>query len=217
MSFLRHEEIYPFDEGVIPQDHALPHRTDEFPAGYSSAGCTPAVPASASPAGSHLARQRLRCTIEFQRTAGSVLTVCLSPGDHPNDAIRIYQQAINLNRQQAHLSPWPPLNLGALLVKLGRLQEAQASFRESLRSDSQFPKAHYQMGLLLEKEKKSDEAIHELNLAARFDPTDPEPHYALAGLYQRLGVKERAEAEWKTFEKLKKDTPREPPFWKRCK
>jgi tetratricopeptide (TPR) repeat protein len=129
-----------------------------------------------------------------------------------DDAIRIYQQAINLNRQQAHLSPWPPLNLGTLLVKLGRLQEAQASLRESLRSDSQFPKAHYQMGLLLEKEKKSDEAIHELNLAARFDSADPEPHYALAGLYQRLGVKERAEAEWKTFEKLKKDAPREPPF-----
>jgi len=43
MSFLRHGEIYPFDEGVIAQDHALAHRTDEFPAGYSSAGCTPAV------------------------------------------------------------------------------------------------------------------------------------------------------------------------------
>ena len=43
MSFLRQGEIYPFDEGAIPEDHALPHRTDEFPAGYSLAGCTPAV------------------------------------------------------------------------------------------------------------------------------------------------------------------------------
>ena len=52
MSFLRHQEIYHFDEGAIPQDHALAHhRNDEFPAGYSSAGCSPAVPASASPAG----------------------------------------------------------------------------------------------------------------------------------------------------------------------
>ena len=32
------------------QDHALAHRNDEFPAGYSSAGCSPAEPASASPA-----------------------------------------------------------------------------------------------------------------------------------------------------------------------
>ncbi len=35
MSFLRHGEIYHFDEGAIPQDHALTHRNDEFPAGYS--------------------------------------------------------------------------------------------------------------------------------------------------------------------------------------
>src|SRR6266849_7987967 len=84
MSFLRHGEIYPFDEGAIPQDRALAHRLDEFRAGYSSAGCTPAEPASASPAGTQLAGQRLRCTIEFQRTADCLLTVCLSPGDHRN-------------------------------------------------------------------------------------------------------------------------------------
>jgi tetratricopeptide (TPR) repeat protein len=129
-----------------------------------------------------------------------------------DDAINIYQQAINLNRQQEHRSPWPPLNLGALLVKLGRLQEAEACLQESLRYDPQFPKAHWQMGLLLEKEKKYEGAIHELNLAAQFDHADPEPHYALGGLYQRLGDKAKAEAEWKTFEKLKKESPREPPF-----
>jgi hypothetical protein len=50
MSFSRHGEIYHFDEGAILADHALAHRTDEFPAGYSSAGGSPAVPASASPA-----------------------------------------------------------------------------------------------------------------------------------------------------------------------
>jgi hypothetical protein len=41
MSFLRHGEIYPFDEDAILHDRALPHRKDEFPAGYSWAGCTP--------------------------------------------------------------------------------------------------------------------------------------------------------------------------------
>jgi len=57
MSLLRHGEIYHFDEsasseGAIPADRALSHpRNDEFPAGYSSVGCSPAVPTSASPAG----------------------------------------------------------------------------------------------------------------------------------------------------------------------
>jgi len=84
MSFLRHGEIYHFDEGAISHDRAPAHRNDEFPAGYSLAGCTPAEPASASPAGRHLAGKPVRSTIEFQRTAGSVLTVCLSSGDNPN-------------------------------------------------------------------------------------------------------------------------------------
>src|ERR1019366_3784009 len=83
MSFLRHGEIYHFDEGVIPADHALAHRNDEFPAGYSLAGCTPAEPASASPAGPHLARKGFRGTMQFQRTVRSALTVCLPPGDNP--------------------------------------------------------------------------------------------------------------------------------------
>ena len=55
MSFFRQGEIYPcgegdYGEGATPKDHALAHRNDEFPAGYSSAGCSPAEPASASPA-----------------------------------------------------------------------------------------------------------------------------------------------------------------------
>ena len=89
MSFLRHGEIYHFDEGAIPADHALAHRNDEFPAGYSLAGCTPAEPASASPAGAHFASKRLRSTIQFQRTANSVLTVCLTPGDNPTPCLNI--------------------------------------------------------------------------------------------------------------------------------
>ncbi len=53
MSFLRHEEIYsPMSSmpGRPQPDRPRPHRFDEFPAGYSLAGCAPAWPASASPA-----------------------------------------------------------------------------------------------------------------------------------------------------------------------
>jgi len=83
MSFLRHGEIYHFDEGAIPADHALAHRNDEFPAGYSLAGCAPAEPAAASPAGAHLARKGFSITMQFQRTVRSALTVCLTRGDNP--------------------------------------------------------------------------------------------------------------------------------------
>ena len=76
-------EIYPFDEGAVALGRALAHRTDEFRAGYSLAGCTPAEPASASPADAHLARKRPGSTMEFHRTAKGVLTVCLTPRGQP--------------------------------------------------------------------------------------------------------------------------------------
>jgi putative transposase len=86
MSFLRHEEIYRPMRSVPGRPHPdrpRPHRFDEFPASYSLAGCAPALPASASPAEAHREAGRSGCTIEKQRTAGSVLTTCLTQGDNP--------------------------------------------------------------------------------------------------------------------------------------
>lgn len=51
MSFERHGEIYPNDKGADYNADAPAHHSDEFPAGYSLAGCSPALPAAASPAG----------------------------------------------------------------------------------------------------------------------------------------------------------------------
>ena len=85
MSFWRHREIYRSDwtrsvrerRSRRPRPH---HRSDEFPAGYSSAGCSPALPASASPTDHHFAvKSSYRSTV-LQRTVQSVLTVCVSLG-----------------------------------------------------------------------------------------------------------------------------------------
>ena len=93
MSFFRHEEIYrPMDNRNVPgrscQDRPRPHRYDEFPAGYSSAGCAPAEPASASPAEAHLAGIGPGSTIESQRTVNRLLTPCLTQGDNPKTKLR---------------------------------------------------------------------------------------------------------------------------------
>ena len=86
MSFLRHPEIYrpmwaSLWRSLGATTAAAPtHRLDEFPAGYSLAGCSPAEPASASPAGHQYAVQSFCRSRIFQRTANSVLTVCVSPG-----------------------------------------------------------------------------------------------------------------------------------------
>jgi hypothetical protein len=84
MSFPRHAEIYrPMWASLwrtlgATTAAAPAHRLDEFPAGYSLAGCAPAEPASASPAGNQYALQSFCRSRIFQRTANSVLTVCVS-------------------------------------------------------------------------------------------------------------------------------------------
>jgi hypothetical protein len=62
MSFFRHGEIYRSDErenknGERFSSRPPAHRADESPAGYSSASCSPAELASASPAGRHIERE----------------------------------------------------------------------------------------------------------------------------------------------------------------
>src|SRR5580658_6556579 len=82
MSFLRHSEIFPSDEGATQPGYALAHPLDEFPAGYSSAGWSPPEPASASPTGHQYAVISSCRSRTFHPTANSVLTACLSSGGH---------------------------------------------------------------------------------------------------------------------------------------
>lgn len=63
MSFFRHGEIYQSDgrrtsNGERLQRRPPAHRSDESPADYSSASCSPAELASASPAERHLEREK---------------------------------------------------------------------------------------------------------------------------------------------------------------
>jgi tetratricopeptide (TPR) repeat protein len=105
-----------------------------------------------------------------------------------------------LNREQRLHSPWPALNLGAFLFKLGRPDEAEVYLRESLQEDPRFPKAHFQLGLLLEKSGKYAEAVQELKQAAEIDPSYPEPCFALGRIYRRLGDEKSAQAAFQMFQ-----------------
>jgi hypothetical protein len=58
MSFFRHEEIFRSDVDFLKSGEAVEtaspaHRLDESPVGYSSVGCTPALPTSALPTEEH--------------------------------------------------------------------------------------------------------------------------------------------------------------------
>ena len=147
---------------------------------------------------------------EYMKTYDN-LGLCYEALGKYGEAIKTYQEAVRRNYQKASPSPWPPLNLGALLIKLQRLDEAEPLLRESLRYDPLFPQAHYQLGLLLEKQKKDSAAVEELRQAATLKPDYAEPHYVLGRIYRRQGDTKNAEAAWTTFQKLKKEDPKERP------
>src|SRR3982750_2687907 len=100
MSFFRHREIFRSDVMRSTREQrnrrSPPHRLDEFPVGYSSASCTPAALASASPTDIHSATPARRRPTSFQSTANSVLTFCVTPGDNRSWILHYYLQLFGI-------------------------------------------------------------------------------------------------------------------------
>jgi hypothetical protein len=100
MSFFRHGEIFRSDvmRSVRQRRNrrSPAHRLDEFPVDYSSASCTPAALASASPTGIHSATQTGCRHRSFQPTPNSVLTFCVTPGDNRKPESRIIGYSVEV-------------------------------------------------------------------------------------------------------------------------
>src|SRR5438270_11522066 len=111
---------------------------------------------------------RLRRVIELDPNmtrAYNNLGLCFDALGQFDDAIQNFTRAIELNRRQEQPSPWPPLKLAGSLISRNRLDEAVARLHEALTYNPKFPQAHYELGLVLEKEGKFKEAIVPLQRA----------------------------------------------------
>jgi tetratricopeptide (TPR) repeat protein len=127
-----------------------------------------------------------------------------------DEAIKSGEEALRLNRVRRLHSPWPALNLGLVLLRLDRLEEAEGLFRESAREDPRFAPAPYQLGVVLEKKGRDADAVAALGEAARLDPRYPEPHYVLARLYRRAGENEKADRALERFQQIKSANAKTP-------
>jgi tetratricopeptide (TPR) repeat protein len=132
------------------------------------------------------------------------LGLCYEALGRFDEALHSYEEAVRLNREDASPSPWPPLNMGLLLLRLNRVEEAEARLRESATVDPRFARARYHLGLALEKLERFGEAVPELEEAARLDPAYPEPQYALARVYRRAGEREKSARALRRFQELRK-------------
>jgi tetratricopeptide (TPR) repeat protein len=125
-----------------------------------------------------------------------------------DQAVASYREAIRLNREASVPSPWPPLNLGTLLTKMGDLKSAEEFLRDAIRYDPKLAKARYRLGMNLHQQHRDTEAIPELHMAADLDPSDPEPWYTLGRIYESRGDSGSAADVFRRFETLKKNQRR---------
>jgi tetratricopeptide (TPR) repeat protein len=101
-------------------------------------------------------------------------------------ALSAFKKAVSLNRSQAHPSPWPPHDLGYLLLRMDNTKDAEAAFRESLQYDPKLTQAHYHLARTLEKEGKETEAIEQYETAVSGDTVASDACYSLGMLYRKL-------------------------------
>ncbi len=120
------------------------------------------------------------------------------------EALASYREAVRLNRDHRPHSPWPPLNLGSLLTKMGDLKAAEELLREAVGHDPKLAEAHYRLGANLHKQGKEDDAATELRRAAELDPSATEPLYILGQIYRNQGKTAAADQVFERFKELKK-------------
>lgn len=135
------------------------------------------------------------------------LGLALDMSGRPEEARDVFLKAVELNRKLPDPSPWPPHNLGYLLVRLLEFKDAEKALRESLKYDPGFATAHYHLGRALEGDGRDNEAIDEYRVAISLDPTAVEALYSLGLLYRRHDRPAEADAAFAEYKRLKAHAP----------
>jgi tetratricopeptide (TPR) repeat protein len=95
-----------------------------------------------------------------------------------------YQAAVRLNPNQF---PDAHYDYGLVLMKEGKLDEAERAFRRALEINPSFADAHNNLGYLLERQEKSAEAIAEYKKAVEHNPSFRQAHFNLGRILVNQG------------------------------
>ena len=100
------------------------------------------------------------------------------------------------------------IDRGYALHEAGRLEEAEAAYREALKADGADPVLLYNLGVLLEDRERKPEALAAYQAALRADPALADCHYNLALLYETVGRKKEAIRHLAQYRRLTRGRPK---------
>ncbi|MFC1813397.1 tetratricopeptide repeat protein [Thermodesulfobacteriota bacterium] len=103
--------------------------------------------------------------------AGVVLVIIFASQDKFDEAISLFEQAININSEHAHAH----FNLGSLLVKQGKFKSADRHCAEAIRIKPDYAEAYYQIGNILTQQGKLEEANIFFSKAIQLKPSQRPP------------------------------------------
>ena len=117
------------------------------------------------------------------------------------------EDAADAYRQELRVDPSNALaayELGEILRKQSRLQEARALFRQAVEHRPEFALGRIGLGRVLREAEEPGEARVHLEAAVRIAPGNEIARYQLALVYRALGELEDAQREMEAFRRLQK-------------
>ena len=124
------------------------------------------------------------------------LGLALEGLNQQEDALAAYRQAISWQRDDAHPSEQPWLNLGILLSDRDDQPGALAALTEAEAIAPHEPAIHAALGKLYRRGQQLDKAQAELEQAVAAKPGDASLHFQLGEVYRREGRQAEARAQF---------------------
>jgi tetratricopeptide (TPR) repeat protein len=119
------------------------------------------------------------------------------------EAIAAYRRVVAIDPTYA--AAWN--NLGLLLHRMGRLDEAGKAYESALDQDASCCEAVYNLGSLAEDRGDLEEAVRCYRRALQLSPDYADAHFNLAGALARGGRADEAVAHWQRYLELDSGSP----------
>jgi Flp pilus assembly protein TadD len=113
-----------------------------------------------------------------------------------------YRQAMAWQQSEEHPSEQPFLNLGILLIREEKLDEAQALLLKAVAIAPSDPRIREHLGQVYLQRKMLSEAQQQLEEAIKLEPKNSALHFLLGKVFHREGQEQKAKAEFSSAASL---------------